>query len=48
MKKKVIAVTTIIVVFYFNRPNGGYELVLVKDEVTGKWIRPTEDMEAQD
>ncbi len=25
---------------YFNRPNGGYELVLVKDEETGEWIRP--------
>ena len=33
---------------YFNRPNGGYELVLVKEEATGEWIRPTEDMEAQD
>ena len=25
---------------YFNRPNGGYELVLVKDEETGEWLRP--------
>lgn len=25
---------------YFNRPGGGYELVLIKDEETGKWIRP--------
>ena len=25
---------------YFNRPGGGYELVLVKDEETGEWIRP--------
>lgn len=25
---------------YFNRPNGGYELVLVKDEATGQWIKP--------
>lgn len=25
---------------YFNRPDGGYELVLVKDEKTGEWIRP--------
>ena len=25
---------------YFNRPNGGYELVLAKDEETGEWIRP--------
>ena len=31
---------------YFNRPNGGYELVLVKDEATGEWIRPKEDIEA--
>ena len=27
---------------YFNRPGGGYELVLVKDEDTGEWIRPRE------
>ena len=33
---------------YFNRPNGGYELVLVKEEATGEWIRPAEDMETQD
>ena len=33
---------------YFNRPDGGYELVLVKEEATGEWIRPTKDMEAQD
>ena len=25
---------------YFNRPNGGYELVLVKDEETGQWLKP--------
>lgn len=25
---------------YFNRPNGGYELVLVKNVDTGKWERP--------
>ena len=24
---------------YFNRPNGGYELVLVKDPETGEWNR---------
>ena len=24
---------------YFNRPGGGYELVLVKDEETGEWHR---------
>ncbi len=24
---------------YFNRPGGGYELVLVKDEETGEWRR---------
>ncbi len=28
---------------YFNRPNGGYELVLVKDEETGEWLRTKED-----
>lgn len=28
---------------YFNRPNDGYELVLIKDEETGQWIRPKED-----
>ncbi len=33
---------------YFNRPNGGYELVLVKAEKTGEWIRPQEDIEVQD
>ena len=33
---------------YFNRPDGGYELVLVKEEATGEWIRPKEDMEAQE
>lgn len=31
---------------YFNRPNGGYELVLVKEKATGEWIRPKEDIEA--
>lgn len=25
---------------YFNRPNGGYELVLVKNVDTGEWKRP--------
>ena len=25
---------------YFNRPGGGYELVLQKDSSTGEWIRP--------
>ena len=25
---------------YFNRPNGGYELVLVKNKDTGEWERP--------
>ena len=30
---------------YFNRPGGGYELVLVKDEGTGEWIRPGENDE---
>ena len=25
---------------YFNRPNGGYELVLIKNVVNGKWERP--------
>lgn len=28
---------------YFNRPNGGYELVLVKNEATGQWIRPQDE-----
>lgn len=27
---------------YFNRPNGGYELVLEKNVDTGEWTRPTE------
>ena len=26
---------------YFNRPGGGYELVLQKDIATDEWIRPT-------
>ena len=26
---------------YFNRPGGGYELVLMKDIATDEWIRPT-------
>ena len=26
---------------YFNRPGGGYELVLMKDFATDEWIRPT-------
>jgi hypothetical protein len=30
---------------YFNRPNGGYELALVKDGKTGQWIRPKEESE---
>ena len=25
---------------YFNRPDGGYELVLVKNVDTGEWVRP--------
>lgn len=25
---------------YFNRPGGGYELVLQKEEATGEWVRP--------
>ena len=25
---------------YFNRPGGGYELVLQKDPDTGEWVRP--------
>lgn len=25
---------------YFNRPNGGYELILVKNVDTGEWKRP--------
>ena len=25
---------------YFNRAGGGYELVLVKDEKSGQWMRP--------
>ena len=28
---------------YFNRPDGGYELVLVKNEETGEWNRPQKD-----
>ena len=28
---------------YFNRPDGGYELVLVKEEATGEWIRSKEN-----
>jgi len=27
---------------YFNRPDGGYELVLEKDSDTGEWVRPTQ------
>ena len=26
---------------YFNREDGGYELVLQKDHETGEWVRPT-------
>ncbi len=26
---------------YFNRPGGGYELILKKDIATDEWIRPT-------
>lgn len=26
---------------YFNRANKGYELILIKDKVTGEWNRPT-------
>ncbi len=25
---------------YFSRPNGGYELVLIKADDTGEWVRP--------
>lgn len=25
---------------YFSRPNGGYELVLIKAYNTGEWVRP--------
>ena len=25
---------------YFNRPDGGYELVLYRDEATGEWMKP--------
>ena len=28
---------------YFNRADGGYELVLKKDTGTGEWVRPTDD-----
>lgn len=27
---------------YFNRPENGYELVLVKDEESGEWTRPVD------
>ena len=27
---------------WFNRADGGYELVLQKNEETGEWVRPTE------
>lgn len=27
---------------HFNRPDNGYELVLIKEEATGEWIRPKE------
>lgn len=27
---------------YFNRPDGGYELVLQKDAETGEWVRPAQ------
>lgn len=27
---------------YFNRSDGGYELVLRKDAETGEWVRPTD------
>ena len=30
---------------YFNRPDGGYEVVLLKDEETGEWNRPRESDE---
>lgn len=33
---------------YFNRAGGGYELVLVKNEETGEWIRPIEITTQQD
>ena len=25
---------------YFSHPNGGYELVLIKADSTGEWVRP--------
>lgn len=28
---------------YFNRPGGGYELVLIKDEETGEWKYPEKE-----
>lgn len=28
---------------YFNRPDGGYELVLAKNKETGEWFRPPKD-----
>ena len=33
---------------YFNRPNGGYELILVKEKSSGEWIRPKEESEQWD
>lgn len=27
---------------YFNRPDGGYELILQKDAETGEWVRPAQ------
>ena len=27
--------------FILIRPEGGYELILVKDEETGQWLRPS-------
>ena len=32
---------------YFNRPNGGYELVLIKNVDNGKWERPIEEQASQ-
>ena len=33
---------------YFNRPDGGYELVLVKDTKIGEWTKPNEESEQWD
>ena len=33
---------------YFNRPDKGYEMVLVKDEETGQWIKPVNNSRRHD